>query len=192
MLNFVRMMFVVVCLSINFVAHSEEVCLVSRDDVISKIENRTFPSVFGAWHYDMVNYDKPDDTSEWEYHREMLMHHDLFWSGIFRGTRLEFDANTGKSQVISIGGTDYDVRLKSEITDRNPNFLYIATLRYYGTRPENHPEDWEYWLRDKDGNRIKNDEWPEYLIDYTLPGAVEYFVQRAVCTATGNLDHSLI
>lgn len=171
---------IVVTISV-FIALSvwaEEVCIVERQPIINRIENRQFPSVFGAWHHTLLNYERPADIWEWEYTKNMLTHHDLFWGGIFRGTQWRFDS--GDSQIVSIGGTDYDVQVKNEITNLNPNFLYLASLYYYGAHPENYPEDWKYWLRDKDGNRIQDEGWAEYLIDYTLPGAIDHFVQRAV------------
>ena len=49
--------------------------------------------------------------------------------------------------------------------------------------PEGYPEDWPYWLRDESGNRIQDEGWGELLIDYTLPGAIDHFVDRAVAVA---------
>ena len=185
----VKSIVITICVFTALSVWAEEVCIVERQPIINRIENRQFPSVFGAWYYDMINYGRPDDTDNWEYIREMLTHHDLFWSGVFRGTQWRFDS--GQPQIVSIGGTGYDVQLKSEITDRNPNFLYLASLGHYGARLASYPEDWEYWLRDKDGNRIKNDEWPEYLIDYTLPGAIDHFVQQAVAIANCGLHDGI-
>ena len=80
---------------------------------------------------------------------------------------------------MSIGGTDYDIYLKNQILNLNPNFLFIASLYVYGAHPETYPEDWGYWLRDENNERIPDEGWGEYLIDYTLPGAIDHFVQRA-------------
>ena len=52
--------------------YSKEVCIVERSDVISRIENREFPSVFGAWDFNIINRDKPTDIHEWQYLKTML------------------------------------------------------------------------------------------------------------------------
>ena len=180
MLNFVRMMFAVVCLSINIVAHSEEICIVGREDVISRIENRSFPSIFSAWSNRVINYNDPES---------IVTHNDLSIYGIFRGTQWRL-SDTG-SQLVSIGGNDYNVHIKNQVTDQNPNFIYISTLDYYGAKPEVYPDDWKYWLRNKDGNRIRNGAWPEYLIDWTSPGAIDHFVQRALAIANCGLHDGI-
>ena len=118
-----------------------------------------------------------------------MTHNDLFWGGIFRGVQWRFEND--ESKIVSIGGTDYDVSLKKEMRDLNPNFLYLASLYYYGVHPETYPADWQYWLRDEDGNRIRDEGWAEYLIDYTLPGAIEHFVQRAVAIANCGLHDGI-
>ena len=177
----VKSIVIVICVFIAFSVYSEEICIVERQPIINRIENREYPSVFGAWHHSIINYDRPNDIWEWEYTKEMFSHHDLFWGGIHRGLQWRFDTET--SRIVSIGGVDYDVQVKNEIQNLNPNFLYLATLGYYGAHPELYPEDWEYWLRDADGNRIRDEGWSEYLIDYTLPGAIDHFVQRAVAIA---------
>ena len=59
----------------------------------------------------------------------------------------------------------------------------LAALYYYGAEPEAYPEDWQYWLRDEEGNRIQDEGWKELLIDYTHPGAQDYFVQEAIAIA---------
>ena len=170
--------------------YSEEVCIVERSDIISRIENRNFPSVFGAWDFTLINHDRPEDIwGDWEYIKKMQSHNDLYWSGIFRGLQWRFES--GVSQIVSIGSTDYDLQLKSQILDLNPNFLFIASLYVYGSHLEAYPEDWEYWLRDENNELIQDGGWPEYLIDYTLPGAIDHFVERATAIANCGLHDGI-
>lgn len=192
MFNFLKRilwLLVIGCVSITFCVYSEEVCIVDHGDIISRIENRTFPSVFGAWDHRLLNYEWPDDIWEWEYTKNMMTHNDLFWGGAFRGTQWRFEND--ESKIVSIGGTNYDVSLQNELQALNPNFLYLASLYYYGAHPETYPEDWKYWLRDEDGDRIRDEGWGEYLIDYTMPGAIDHFVQRAVAIANCGLHDGI-
>ncbi len=169
--------------------YSEEVCIVERNNVISRVENRTFPSVFGAWHHSIINHDRPDDIWEWGYTKEMYSYHDLFWSGLFRGLHWNID----HSQIVTVdGGTQYDIGLINELHEINPNFLYIASLNHYGVSGDHYPDDWEYWLRDENGNRLTDAGWSHiYLIDYTLPGAIDHFAKRAKAIADCGLHDGI-
>ena len=73
---------------------------------------------------------------------------------------------------------------RSQIQALNPDFLFLASFYHYGAHPSDYyPEDWKYWLRDEEGNRIKEvpeQDYSDMLIDYTLPGAEDHFVQMAV------------
>ena len=86
------------------------------------------------------------------------------------------------------GGGDLEyaddvVDQRNQIQALNPDFLFLASFYHYGAHPSDYPEDWKYWLRDEEGNRIYDEGYGEMLIDYTLPGAEEHFVKMAVSVA---------
>ena len=73
---------------------------------------------------------------------------------------------------------------RNQIQSLNPDFLYLAEIYYYAAHPSDYyPEDWPYWLRDEAGNIVYDPNWNQNLIDYTLPGAEEHFVEMAVSVA---------
>lgn len=174
--------------------YSQEICVVDRNNIIDRIENRSFPSVFGGGHPEILNlnYQRPDDIEEWEYLKVMMSHHDLFIRGIFRGLQWHYTPENIK--ILNVNGTPYwfYIEQKNQIFDLNPNFLFIATLFHYVRAPEIYPEDWEFWLRDENGDRIQEKGWGDgYLIDYTLPGAIDHFVQLATAIADCGLHDGI-
>ena len=67
--------------------------------------------------------------------------------------------------------------------EQNPNMLFLVGIYYYGVHPDTFPEEWPYWLRDENGNRVQDVGWSELLIDFTIPEAQDFFVQQAVAVA---------
>ena len=162
--------------------HAEEICEIDRASVVARVVNRSYPSVVASTEHVIYNKPPPDSEWDWSYHKEMLSHVDLFWQLSFRG--LGFQMFTPKGPKIVAGDVDHIQYEKSQIQSLNPDFLFLASLSYYGAHPSDHyPEDWQYWLRDEDGNRIQDTPWQELLIDYTLPGAEDHFVEMAVSVA---------
>ena len=159
--------------------YSVEICETDRPSIVERVENRTYPSVFGMWNHVFLNYPPPSNEWEWSYHKEMLARRDLFVQGGFRSIRWHYPK---RKQLVSevVDHVQYE---RNQINVLNPNFLYLVSMYYYGAAPEGYPEDWPYWLRDESGNRIQDEGWGELLIDYTLPGAIDHFVDRAVAVA---------
>ena len=159
--------------------YSVEICETDRLSIAERIENKTYPSVFGMWNHVFLNYPPPSNEGEWSYYKEMLARRDLFVQGGFRSIRWHYPE---RKQLVSevVDHVQYE---RNQINVLNPNFLFLASMYYYGATPEGYPEDWPYWLRDESGNRIQDEGWGELLIDYTLPGAIDHFVDRAVAVA---------
>ncbi len=168
----------------------KEICIVDRSDIISRIENRSFPSLFGAWDYKIINHPKPFEVLDWETRKKLQTYNDLYWSGLFRGLHWDFDSGEYKITTV-VGGVNYNLKVKSEMLELNPNFLFLVPLNVYGAYPQVYPDNWGYWLRDENGERIKDEGWAEYLIDYTLPGAIDHFVQRTVAIANCGLHDGI-
>ena len=164
------------------IAFPEEICVIERAPIVERIENRTYPSVFGMWEHVLLNYPKPDNIWQWSYLKEMRAHFDLFVGGEnFRGVQLRFTSEG--SQLVALGELAHGMYERTEIQKLNPNHLLLAALYYYGAQPDVYPEDWPHWLRDEAGNRIKDPNWGEFHIDYTHPGAQDHFIQRAIAIA---------
>ena len=162
--------------------HAEEICEIDRESVVARVVNRSYPSVFASTEHVIFNKPPPDSEWDWSYQKEMLSHVDLYWQLSFRG--LGFQMFTPKGPKIVAGEVEHILYEKSQIQALNPDFLFLQGFQYYGAHPSDYyPEDWQYWLRDEDGNRIQDTPWQELLIDYTLPGAEDHFVQMAVAVA---------
>ena len=146
-------------------------CEIPRFSTIDRVKNRNYPSIFSAWH-NIINLPTLS-------YSERLAHHDLhFCCPMFglsfaeteQGVKLVGDLRAARNQ-------------RDTILEQNPNMLFLVGISYYGVHPDMYPEDWPYWLRDENGNRVQDVGWSELLIDFTIPGAQDLFVQQAVAVA---------
>ena len=168
-------------------AYNDEVCIVDRSDIISRIENRSFPSVFTAFDYNLVNNPEKIHVDEWEYLSSMLTLNDLFIGGANLGIQWRYTDTEG-IKLVAVGKHPGVLQFVKEVRRddlqlRNPNYLHFISLNYYGDHPQMYPENWPYWLRDESGNKIQDGNWGTHLIDWTHPGAQDYFVKKALVSA---------
>ena len=146
-----------------------------------RIKNRTFPSVFAAWGglgwSQVLNLPELSDT-------EHLALHDLYWTG---GAPLGLEFVFAKQGWAKYGDLEKAQSLRDSLLALNPNMLFLAEVRMRDATLSRHPEDFPYWLRDANGNRINvAPEEPEsdyYLIDFTQPGMQDIIVQQALAVA---------
>ncbi|MDE0683536.1 MAG: leucine-rich repeat domain-containing protein, partial [Candidatus Poribacteria bacterium] len=79
--------------------------------------------------------------------------------------------------------------------DRNPNMLFIPTIEItvYGDL-DNFPPDSDVWLRDADGQVIKNigAPWGEYTIDILNPEVQQLVIERVVGVAECGLFNGVL
>ena len=155
------------------------ICEVNRVGTVERITNREYPSVFGAWHHELLNFPIPEDIYSPEYFEKMLAFHDLF----FRGSGHGLQWRSTPDGMRTVGPWWVAEEAKSRIHSQNPNFLHLVPIYYYGANPETYSEESPYWLRDKAGNRVQDEGWSELLIDFTQPEAQDHFVQQAIAIA---------
>ncbi|MDE0467111.1 MAG: putative glycoside hydrolase [Candidatus Poribacteria bacterium] len=166
----------------------EKVCEVDRPSIVDRVVNRSYPSVFTLDEHEIANESLPENVWEWSYYKKALSRRDLHWQGGFRAQiTFQYSAGDGTQVVFRSGRSDkidWVMDLRKQLQDLNPDFLFLAGFHYYAAHPSDYyPEGWQYWLRDEEGNRIQDVPYGEMLIDYTLPGAEEHFVQMAVSVA---------
>ena len=85
-----------------------------------------------------------------------------------------------------VGHIDEMIEIHTEVLQRNPNMILLVGLDFHNGLFERYGEDWEGWLRDKEGNRLTS-SWHTYtgrkdtdhLIDFTKPVVIEQIVQQA-------------
>ena len=67
-----------------------------------------------------------------------------------------------------VGNLQEAKRRRDALLSSNPNMILLVQIPYYGAG-EDYPEDWVSWLRDAEGNRIQDEGWWGYFLDFTLP-----------------------
>ena len=165
----------------------EKVCEVERLNIVERVVNRSYPSVYASWGHEIANEPMPEDIWDWSYYKKVLSRRDMFWQGSFIANvyfprRPPENANL----VFRSGSPDkieWVLDRRSEIQSLNPNFIFLVEMYYYGIEVDSYPEDFPYWLRDEAGNIVHDPFWNQHLIDFTLPGAEDHFVKMAVSVA---------
>ena len=85
-----------------------------------------------------------------------------------------------------VGRIDEVREVHTEVLRLNPNMILLVGLDFESGHPGFYGEDWEGWLRDKEGNRLTSvwgrhatEELIDHLIDFTKPAVIEQIVQQA-------------
>ena len=132
------------------------VCDVPRFPVKDRIEDREYPSAFAAWA-NIINL--PTLSESQRYAR-----HDLW----FGGNELGLNFVVTDNGIHLVGNLQEAKRRRDALLSSNPNMILLVQIPYYGAG-EDYPEDWVSWLRDAEGNRIQDEGWWGYFLDFTLP-----------------------
>ena len=147
---------------------------IPRIAVAPRIKDRDHPSIFAAWAGHAI-LNLPNLSGD-----EAVIHHDLFWSG--PGFHLQWHRTP---EGLRLFGRIDDAHWKREYRlSENPNFIRIVSLDYTDTDLADYPEDWPYWIRDENGNRVRASAGDsDFLIDFTHPVVQDILVQKAVAVA---------
>ena len=151
---------------------SFKVCDVHRSPILSRIENREYPSVFAAWA-NVINLSTLTES-------ERLARHDLYFCCPMFGLGF-VDTKEGIKLVGDLGKA---IQQRRELQTQNPNMVLLAAVRYFsGVGSDAYPEDWPHWLRDKRGNRVIDPGWDEGLLDFTQAETQEWVISQAAAVA---------
>ncbi len=151
------------------------ICRIEKPAVSPRVSDRNYPSTFAAWH-NIIN--KPLLT--WE---ERIAFHDLYFCCLHFGMR--YIQINNQTKVLGW------VERAQQIRETFPK-LYLASVGHYAAPKNQYPEDWEYWLRDNEGNLVQDAGWDQYLIDYTQKGAQDHFVNRIIAIAQCGLYDGIL
>ena len=147
------------------------VCDVAGEPILPRIENREYPSFFGAWH-NIINL----PTLSWE---ERLAFHDLYFCCPMFGLSW-----VSTPDDIKIRGHIEGAKIERDaIRARNPNILFLVGITHYSAASGEYPDDAPYWLRDATGNRVEHLHWGGFWLDFTHPDMIDLTVQRALAVA---------
>ena len=118
---------------------------------VPRIENRQFPSVFGAFYENTSNQPHLSRT-------ENFAQHDMvFKSWLF--DIVQFD--NGNHWEIR-GDIDGAIAQRDRLLSLNPNILLLAGVKMFDTGCKEFPEDWPYWKRDEQGNIVRGGQILRY------------------------------
>ena len=144
--------------------------------VKERIESRNFPSIFQAWD-DVVGLDHL--TSDQRYAL-----HDLHWSPFFDlgWLRTAIAPTYGVATALS-GDLVHAREIRQRRLDQNPNMVFLVEIRLHNHfTPEAFPPDSDFWLRDAQGQIIKNSV-NEYLINFLKPEVQDLLATRIIAIA---------
>ena len=160
-------------------------CELPKPSVIPRIQDRTYPSVFGAWST-VSNRPPVLPKLPWQEEHIAIVYFDLYLCCPEIPLGLKFkDTNAG---VHLIGDFQQAKARRDALLAFNPNAKLLVEVRYYGrVKPNDYPEDWPLWLRDENGNRIMNDIWGVAFVDFTLPETQKWAIDQAKAIAACGL-----
>ncbi len=147
---------------------------ISRVAVAPRIKERDYPSIFAAWAGNNI-LNLPNLSGD-----QAVIYHDLFWGGL--GFHLQWHPTP---EGLRLFGRIDDAHWKREyLLSQNPNFIRLVSFDYTDAELADYPEDWPYWIKDENGNRVRvYADASDFLIDFTHPVVQDILVQKAVAVA---------
>ena len=188
----------------------DEVCHLPRSTITDRMENRSFPSVFQAVDGPMLN--EPELSTEFwvptsqfeaefeahrgeEYREEYRAYYDLVITGdahhVFKFAELDTSTRE-RPEVRVLGDLDRAQQIRDQFMALNPNMLFIVATPLVYIGKDDKPDDWPYWMRDAEGNRVYELGWNAGMIDFTHPGAQDWIVEKAMALARCGLFDGIL
>ena len=154
-----------------------EFCELPSLPIETRLQNRTFPSVFAA-------FGKPTDTQIIGLNHlspiEQLALHDLTWRGPSYFELTYTDTPQGWKIT---GFVEKAQEIRDSLLNLNPNMIFLADIRVRDAWIGYYPEDFPYWLRDENGDIVTSPSGAFLLTDFTQPGMQDIIVQQAIAVA---------
>ena len=153
--------------------------------VRERIANRSFPSIHQAWD-NVVGLDHLTLDQRYALH-------DLHWSPSFGLDWQKTATAPTYGLATSLSGDLARAReIRQRQLDLNPNMVFLVEARIHNhRRPEAFPADSDFWLRDAQGNIVKN-AFNEHLIDFLKPEVQDLIVKRIVAVARCGLYDGIV
>ncbi|MDE0315364.1 MAG: putative glycoside hydrolase, partial [Candidatus Poribacteria bacterium] len=188
----------------------DEFCHFLRPAITDRMENRSFPSVFQAVDGPMLN--EPELSTEFwvpisqfeaefeahhgeEYREEYRAYYDLVITGdahhVFKFAELD-TSTPERPEVRVLGDLDRAQQIRDQFMALNPNMLFIVATPLVYIGKDDKSDDWPYWMRDAEGNRVYELGWNAAMIDFTHPGAQDWIVEKAIALAKCGLFDGIL
>ena len=167
----------------------DEICELPRLPIQERIENRTFPSIFSAWG--SIGKTRVFNRSELS-DIEQLASHDLSLGRIFSNYIFVGE----DEQTRAIRNIEKNREIRNELLRLNPNMLFLVVIQYKQANVSQHPADWSGWLRDANGQRVRNQvinhEGEIYFVDFTKPEVIDWILSRAIAISHCGLYDGIV
>ena len=147
-----------------------ETCDLAGVSISERVENREYPSIFGAFGGGII-INLPELT--W---REAWAYYDLTWSSLLFNSTTWLPTPDGLKHLVHI---ETARKQRDDLLSRNPNTIFIVAMNYQAANSGEYPEDWPYWLKDESGNRVELEYGP-ILIDFTYSEVQDYLVRQVI------------
>ncbi len=158
----------------------DQSCDILPESLESRLENRTFPSIYGPFTVDIKN--RPDIENNWEGRIIKGAQHDMYFSSpdMFEQRFSQIGGNWHLR-----GSLPHALERRNRYFALNPNMVFIAEVRIrdsgefgeFGHFPDNHP----YWIKDANGEIPEED--PYRLINYAHPVVQDIIVSQALAVS---------
>ena len=156
------------------------ICDVPMQDVASRLEKRTFPSIVHAWHIRREEYGLE--------HSKVGLFFGPYW--------YKLDKIIGTDIIrFQEGSEEYVMSHYERFRKKNPDALHLIGMIYREAWHTQFPEDSPYWLRGEDGERLRSvlgDKNLSYYIDFTKPETINFIVQQAIAVAKCGLFDGIV
>ena len=159
----------------------DEVCELPHLPIEPRLQNRTFPSAYAA--FGNIHFSQIRNLTHLS-HTERLALHDLnFHLPYFGSFGLRFSDTPQGWKFEGVLAQSQEIR--DSLLNPNPNMLFFAEVRVRDDFLSRHGENWPHWLRDSDGNLIRDTSSKSdiYLMDFTQPATQDMIVQQAIAIA---------
>lgn len=155
--------------SVPFEVRYDEICEIPGLPIRERIASQSKPSFF-LWGK-MFNL---QDLSE----VKQISLADLYKRRYGLGLRWQFV--NGRWQFVGL--LDEARAQRDALLAENPNLIFIHGIPFRTFFPGEQSEDWEHWIRDENGDRVRvsSDYYTAYLIDFTHPEVQEIMVQQVI------------
>ena len=167
-------------LSLNLLER-DEICELLYIPIQARLQNRSFPSVFAA--FGNIHFSQIRNLTHLS-HTERLALHDLnFHLPYFGSFGLRF-SDTPQGWKFE-GVIEKSQEIRDSLLNLNPNMLFFAEVRVRDDFLSRHGENWSHWLRDSDGDLIRDTSSKSdiYLMDFTQPTTQDMIVEQAIAVA---------
>ena len=168
--------------------------------VTERIANRTFPSIALPAHSLVHNTEPVRWLTRWadpDVYYDVATKHDMYSYALLFGLGWQLTPTEPTEGLATrlVGQPESVMDEYQKYAQRNPNMLFIPAIEItvYGGLND-FPPDSDVWLRDADGQVIKNvgAPWGEYTIDILNPEVQQLIIERVVGVAECGLFNGVL